>query len=127
MSIKKPNLETLKQKTAGIKDAVISEWLVPGFIAGIIDNWLEGKTAKQFYGFVIAHKGQHWLLELAPELDVNKAKGVVKNPSWLTIDWFVKVTKDEHPDISGLILTSPEVKEEIERQLELIRLELSSD
>lgn len=114
-------LQQFKQKSVAVGEAAISE-VAPVIFRGVIAGWLEGKTAEDFYKFIKAHVGQNWLIELVPPRAQGRihtfAKGGV---DWLTIEWFLQAIIGEHPDIASLIASSPEVKAELEKQLENIQ------
>jgi len=117
--------QQFKQKATVVGEAVISE-VAPAIFRGVIAGWLEGKTAEDFYKFVKAHAGQNWLNELVPPAAQIKINALAKRDiDWLTIEWFLEAIIKEHPDIASLIASSPEVKAELEKQLENIRVDKS--
>lgn len=116
-----------KQKVAAVGEAAISE-VAPIIFRGVVCGWLEGKTAKDFYLFLKQHVGQDWLEELVPLRARARIQAFSKGGvDWLTVEWFLKAVVDEHPDIASLVVSSPEVKTELEKQLGNIKAGLGLD
>lgn len=116
--------QQFKQKATAVGEAAISE-VAPRVFRGVIAGWLEGKTAGDFYKFAKAHAGQNWIAEMVPLRAQGRIHAFAKDVDWLTIEWFLEAIINEHPDIASLIASSPEVKAELEKQLENIRVDKS--
>ena len=107
-----------KQKVA---TAALGE-VAPIIFRGVIRGWLEGKTAKDFYDFTKKHVGGNWFEELVPVRTLHRIQALAKGGlEWLTMEWFLESVIDEHPDIASLIVSSVEVKTELEKQLANIK------
>jgi len=114
----------LKINPQHLKRAVITEFL-PGMLGGVVNGWLEDKTGRQFYDFVKAHVGQDWFSGmLSPQIQ-SRVKGMADDLTWLNIDWFVGAIIKEHRDIAVLIYSSDMVKEELTRQIDMIKEKLT--
>ena len=110
-----------RQKAAAIGKAAQGE-VAPIIFRGVIRGWLEGKTAKNFYDFTKKHTGGNWLEELVPVRARPRIQALAKGGvEWLTVEWFLEAVVDEHPDIASLIVSSGEVKTELETQLANIK------
>lgn len=110
-----------KQKAVAVGEAAIGE-VAPIIFRGVILGWLEGKTAKDFYDFTKQHVGQNWLEELVPVRVRHRIQALAKGGvEWLTGEWFLESVIGEHPDVASLIVSSAEVKTELERQLANIK------
>jgi len=115
-----------KQKAVAVGEAALGE-VAPIIFRGVIRGWLEGKAAKDFYDFTKRHTGGNWLEELVPVRAQHRIQALAKGGTeWLTVKWFLESVIDEHPDIVSLIVSSVEVKTELERQLANIKAGLGS-
>ena len=113
--------QQFKQKATAVGQAAVSE-LAPAIFRGVLSGWLEGKTAEDFYKFVKSHAGQNWATELVPPAAQGRIHAFAKGGmDWLTTEWFLDAIINEHPDIASLIASSPEVKAELENQLQNIK------
>lgn len=119
--------QQFKQKATAVGETALSE-VAPRLFRGVISGWLEGKTAEHFYKFVKDHAGQNWITEMVPPRAQGRIHAFAKSGmDWLTVEWFLGAIIKEHPDIASLIASSPEVKAELEKQLENIQAGLRLD
>ena len=118
-------LKKLKLSPKKFRDAAIGEFL-PGICSGVISSWLRGKTAKECYRGIKQRQGENWLVDMIPAKSIERIKGVVKDTSWLNMEWLVDTVAEEHSDIAILILTSPLVRSEMESQLVALKRALGT-
>lgn len=114
----------LKLDTQHLKQATINQFL-PGILGGVISGWLEGKTSGQFYFYIKKHIGEDWFSSLLSPNVQKKIKGMADDLDWLNMEWFVSAIVKEHRDIAALIYSSEEIRNEIARQIEIIKERLS--
>lgn len=115
----------LKLSPQKFRDAAIGEFL-PGICSGIVSTWLQDKTAREVYHDIKEHKGENWLVDMIPAKSINRVKGVVKDTSWLNMEWLVNTIAEEHRDIAILIVTSSMVKSELELQIAALKRTLET-
>jgi len=101
--------------------AAIKEF-APDYFPGIVAEWVEGKTVKDFYNFIetgslwekIPEGQRHWLLSYRPW-----------NLNWLTLEWVIGAIGKANPDLGYLVGSSPELQERIQTEIEQIKQKLS--
>ena len=118
----------------GIKKVLLAAGIgefMPHAFAGIVQNWVEGKTPKQFYHWVIEHAGEDWFEEFAPKETMVKVQSIISENNlsldWLNLEWFVNTIGKKHKDIAFTIMTSSRLKDELSRQAVLIKARLEGD
>lgn len=114
----------LKLSSQHLKRAVFNQFL-PGILGGVVSGWLEGKTPGQFYYYIKEHTGEDWFAVLISPNVQKKIRGMADDLNWLNIEWFVSAIIKEHRDIAVLIYSSEEIRNELSRQIEIIKEKLT--
>ena len=112
------NSAAITNITKGINKAVLIKGLMEQFAPNMLEDKLgetaKGKSVKEFYDFLdsgslwstLSSKHQQWLVAHKPW-----------NLDWLTIEWVVEAIAKSNQTICMLILSSPDVKEKLEKDI----------
>ena len=114
----------LKLSPQHLKRAAINQFL-PGILDGVVNGWLEGKSPGKFYYYIKEHTGEDWFAVLLSPNVQKKIKGMADDLGWLNLEWFVGAIVKEHRDIAVLIYSSEEIRNEISRQIEIVKEKLT--
>lgn len=99
----------------------LAKGFAPDFISGVLAEEVSGKTVEQFYGYIesgiwdnIPPGQRQFLLNQKPwDLD------------WLTINFIVEAIATSNQKIACLIISSPELQQKINTEIEQIKQTLS--
>jgi hypothetical protein len=99
----------------------LAKGFAPEFISGVLEEEARGKTVEQFYQYIetgiwdtIPPGQRQFLLNQKPwDLD------------WLTIDFIVEAIAASNQKIACLIISSPELQENIKTEIDKIKQRLS--
>lgn len=109
-------------KNGDVMGAVAKEFF-PETLSGFLNEYLVGMTARDFYYKVKEAEGKGLLGYLDPGSQQRLKSLVPEDLSWLDLKWLVEHIYEEHPDITSLIFSSTYVRNELERQINILKKE----
>jgi len=109
----------LKVNVKSLGEAALHEF-APEVIRGYITEYFEGMTVKQFYDgakeglWSVIGKREKWLIAHKPW-----------DLKWLTVKWIIAAIGRSNKPIACLILSSPELHNKLEAEIQGIKEKLS--